>query len=224
MRIVRRTRDEQREDTRRRLLDAARREFLRRGFHGASLDLVAEEAGFTKGAVYSRFASKADLFLALLDERITTRIAEMEAIAAREHGPLGLGTAIGRQWDAKLQQDESWSLLLIEFRLHAARDPEPPFELLGRQHGERGRIAVQSVGLEPVERGRELRKRLRRAQRERPERAHRERRGSAPGHVLGVGRRDPGDARARQPRPEPGDPREALGSREIAPPGANAGT
>ncbi len=122
MRIVRRTREEQREDTRRRLLDAARRVFLRRGFHGASLDLVAEEAGFTKGAVYSRFASKADLFLALLDERITTRIAEMQAAAARTRDPSDLGAAIGRQWDAKLGQDEDWSLALIEFRVHAARD------------------------------------------------------------------------------------------------------
>lgn len=122
MRIVRRTRAEQREDTRRRLLDAARRVYLRRGFHGASLDLVAEEAGFTKGAVYSRFASKADLFLALLDERITTRIAEMEAAAARTRDPSDLGAAIGRQWDAKLGQDEEWSLALIEFRVHAARD------------------------------------------------------------------------------------------------------
>ena len=119
---TRRTRDEQREDTRRRLLDAARRVFLRRGFHASSLDLVAEEAGFTKGAVYSRFESKADLFLALLEERIAQRIAEMEAEASRQHGPVELGTAMGRQWDAKLRQDEAWSLLLIEFRLHAARN------------------------------------------------------------------------------------------------------
>jgi AcrR family transcriptional regulator len=117
------SRAEQREDTRRRLLDAARRVFLRRGFHGASLDLVAEEAGFTKGAVYSRFAGKADLFLALLEERITQRIAEMTAVAAEKHGTMDLGAAMGRQWDAKLRTDEAWSLLLIEFRLHAARDP-----------------------------------------------------------------------------------------------------
>jgi AcrR family transcriptional regulator len=122
MKIVRRTREEQREDTRRRLLDAARRVFLQRGFHGASLDLVAEEAGFTKGAVYSRFASKADLFLTLLDERIATRIAEMEAAAAHTGDPGDLGAAIGRQWDTKLGQDERWSLALIEFRVHAARD------------------------------------------------------------------------------------------------------
>lgn len=120
---ARRTRDEQREDTRRRLLDAARRVFAKRGFHGASLDLVAEEAGFTKGAVYSRFESKADLFLALLDERVTERVAEMEAEAAVQHGPLALGAAIGRQWDARVQKEEAWQLAVIEFRVHAARDP-----------------------------------------------------------------------------------------------------
>jgi AcrR family transcriptional regulator len=114
---------ERTEDTRRRLLDAARRVFIRRGFHGASLDLVADEAGFTKGAVYSRFTSKADLFLALLAQRIERRIAEIREAAAAVHGPLALATALSRQWDEKLREDEQWSLLLIEFRLHAARIP-----------------------------------------------------------------------------------------------------
>jgi AcrR family transcriptional regulator len=120
---TRRRRAEQAAATRRRLLDAARRVFLRRGFHGASLDLVAVEAGFTKGAVYSRFRSKADLFLALLEERIERRIAEMRAAAAAVEGPLAVTAALSRQWDEKLQTDEQWSLLLIEFRLHAARLP-----------------------------------------------------------------------------------------------------
>lgn len=119
----RRTRDEQREDTRRRLLDAARRVFVRRGFHGSSLDLVAEEAGFTKGAVYSRFDSKADLFLALLEERIAERVMEMEAEAEAQHGTVAIGAAMGRQWDARLRQEEAWQLAVIEFRVHAARDP-----------------------------------------------------------------------------------------------------
>jgi AcrR family transcriptional regulator len=113
----------QTEDTRRRLLEAARRVFLRRGFHGASLDLVAQEAGFTKGAVYSRFRSKADLFLGVLEQRIERRIGEMQAVAATERGPLAVGIALSRQWDEKLREDERWSLLLIEFRLYAARVP-----------------------------------------------------------------------------------------------------
>src|SRR5581483_2177482 len=64
---VRRTRSEAKEDTRARLLAAARRVFVREGFHGATVDMVAAEAGFTKGAVYSAFTSKADLFLAVYE-------------------------------------------------------------------------------------------------------------------------------------------------------------
>ena len=120
---VRRSRAEQREDTRRRLLDAARRVFVRRGFHGSSLDLVADEAGFTKGAVYSRFDSKADLFLALLEERIAARAEEMAAEAAAQHGTVAIGAAMGRQLGRRLQHDEAWQLAVIEFRVHAARDP-----------------------------------------------------------------------------------------------------
>ncbi len=115
-------RDAQGEVTRRRLLDAARRVFLRRGFHGTSLDLIADEAGFTKGAVYSRFKSKADLFLVLVDERYTERVSEMEALTASAHGTIELGAALRRKWDTKLRVDEEWSLLLVEFRVHAARD------------------------------------------------------------------------------------------------------
>ena len=59
-----------REMTRRHLLDAAAVVFARDGFHGASLDDVAATAGFTKGAVYSNFKSKEDLFLAVFDDRL----------------------------------------------------------------------------------------------------------------------------------------------------------
>lgn len=109
--------------TRRRLLDAARGVFLRRGWAGTSLDLVVTEAGLTKGAVYSRFRSKADLFLALLEERVASRIAAMEAAAAAEHGSLGLATALSRQWDERLRADAEWSRVALEFRLHASRVP-----------------------------------------------------------------------------------------------------
>ncbi|HZD71914.1 MAG TPA: helix-turn-helix domain-containing protein, partial [Actinomycetes bacterium] len=48
---------------------AARRVFARRGYHDASVEEVAEEAGFSKGAVYSNFTSKEDLFVTLLEQR-----------------------------------------------------------------------------------------------------------------------------------------------------------
>src|SRR5262249_32675835 len=63
-------------------LDAARRVFLDRGYGGATVDAIAEEAGFSKGGVYSQFGSKADMFMALLERRITERAAEKERVAA----------------------------------------------------------------------------------------------------------------------------------------------
>ena len=49
--------------------------FLARGYVNATVDAIAEEAGFSKGVVYSQFESKADMFLALLEARITERLA-----------------------------------------------------------------------------------------------------------------------------------------------------
>ena len=111
------------ETTRRRLLESARRVFLRRGYAATSLDMIAREAGLTKGAVYSRFKSKADMFLALLEERIAGRIADMEAAAAAEHGAVGLGERLSRQWDDRMPAELDWMRVGIEFRLHAARIP-----------------------------------------------------------------------------------------------------
>lgn len=66
-------------DTRARILAAAEVSFARLGYHGASLDAVAAAAGMTKGAVYSNFAGKSALFLALLDLKSRSRFAELEA-------------------------------------------------------------------------------------------------------------------------------------------------
>jgi AcrR family transcriptional regulator len=59
--------------TRGEIISAARAVFARDGFHGARIDAIAAEAGYTKGAVYSNFAGKADLFLAAMD--VNTEIA-----------------------------------------------------------------------------------------------------------------------------------------------------
>src|SRR6266581_3253289 len=78
---VKMSRDEQVERNRQLVLAAARRVFLARGYAGATLDAIAEEAGFSKGVVYSQFDSKADLFLALLEARIAERAAENARLA-----------------------------------------------------------------------------------------------------------------------------------------------
>jgi AcrR family transcriptional regulator len=68
------------------VLKAARRVFLAKGYAGSSLEAIAEEAGFSKGVVYSQFDSKADLFLALLERRISERAQQNEQVAAESTG------------------------------------------------------------------------------------------------------------------------------------------
>src|SRR5260370_19214238 len=77
--IERLTPTRRRELTRRILLEAAAVVSSREGFHGASLDEVAAAAGVTKGAVYSNFKSKEDLFLALLEDRVAEGLAVAQA-------------------------------------------------------------------------------------------------------------------------------------------------
>jgi AcrR family transcriptional regulator len=115
-----RTRAEQTAANGRRLADAARAVFLRRGYHGATLDQVAAAAGLTKGAVYARFAGKAALFLSLLEERVAERCAAIRALPPLPAAEIG--DALFRQWLQRVRGDEAWSLLVVEFRVAAARD------------------------------------------------------------------------------------------------------
>jgi len=105
------------------VLAAAKRVFLARGYAGASLDAIAEEAGFSKGVVYSQFGGKADLFLALLDSRIDERAAENERIAGDSGGAASV-LALLENFERDSQAEAGWRSLLVEFRAAALRDPE----------------------------------------------------------------------------------------------------
>jgi AcrR family transcriptional regulator len=116
-------RAEQNERNRTLVLGAARRIFLTRGYHAATLDEIADEAGFSRGVVQSRFGNKADLFLAMLEERIAERAAQNARLAGGLSGAQGM--RVLREHAARRNRAElDWGLLLIEFRVHAARDPE----------------------------------------------------------------------------------------------------
>ncbi|MFI0447625.1 TetR/AcrR family transcriptional regulator [Actinomadura sp. 6N118] len=121
-----RRRQERRELTRTALLGAAERLWAERGIHGASLDDVASAAGLTKGAVYSNFAGKTDLLLALLERYIRERIGTDVCDELRDADrPLDerferAGHAYARRLageDARLL-----ALLLVEFWLYGMRD------------------------------------------------------------------------------------------------------
>lgn len=116
-------RHEQVERNRGLVLAAARRVFLARGYVSASLDAIAEEAGFSKGVVYSQFESKADMFLALLEARITERAEQNERLAAELDGK-DLAEAVPELALAMRRAEPEWTHLVLEFRLHAARVPE----------------------------------------------------------------------------------------------------
>jgi AcrR family transcriptional regulator len=144
---VRLTRPERKARTRAEILDAARAVFLREGFHGASLDEIAQEAGYTKGAVYSSFASKGELFLALLDERFEWRIAE-SLQAARVAPTLEAAMrANARMIMLTAQREPTWDPLLIEFWTHASRDSELRAAALARHDRVLDAIAEMLVEL-----------------------------------------------------------------------------
>ncbi len=137
-------RDEQRERTRAELLDAAASVFAARGFNGASVDQVAEAAGFTKGAVYSNFDSKEELFVALLDLQLDRTLDALEGVlrdVAPEHR-----SHVASHWHAELPVlDGSWFLLEAEFLLYAARKDDPDIRQRVAARQQRTRASVTSI-------------------------------------------------------------------------------
>ncbi len=118
------TREERKARTRAELLDAAERLFVRDGFHATSVDAIADEARFTKGAVYSNFESKEDLFLAVYERRVERAVREMEgAIAAADDPAAGI-ERLAAEAAARRAQEDGWLAVFFEFWAHALRDPK----------------------------------------------------------------------------------------------------
>ena len=109
---VRLTQAERRAQTRAKLLKAAGATFARRGYHEATLDEIAERAGLSKGALYYNFASKEDLFLALLADRLGQRVGEVA-----DAGPRAM-----EEFVAALERDPRWAPLFFEFVAWSGRD------------------------------------------------------------------------------------------------------
>jgi AcrR family transcriptional regulator len=112
------------ESNRTAVLAAARQVFTERGYLAATLDQIAETAGFSKGVVYSQFGSKADLFLAVLEQRIDERAAAHERILAEMPSAIDAVAALAEISTSTSRQHAAWGLAVIEFRTVAARDRE----------------------------------------------------------------------------------------------------
>lgn len=118
--MARLSRVEQREVTRRSLLESAARVFGRMGFEAAPIDLIAEEAGYSRGAFYSNFDSKDALFVELLSRHLDAEVATLARALERIKAAEELAPAIERRYRA-LGEDGSWCLLTTEFQLYTLR-------------------------------------------------------------------------------------------------------
>jgi AcrR family transcriptional regulator len=119
------SRKEQQAETRRRLLDAGERVFLRRGLQGSSVEEIAAEAGFTRGAFYSNFKNKDELFVELLHSRVYDRYAELAKETQEQEGTPRERLRWGAERVRDVQRDEggSWLFRLwLECLTQAARD------------------------------------------------------------------------------------------------------
>lgn len=147
------SRAERQRQTRERLLEVAKEMFLAVGYAGTSLEKVAVEAGFSKGAVYSNFAGKEELCMAVLDQIHAEKIrlvlevfSEDTSIEARLKNFV--------EWSRAGLGEPQWTTLEVEFAAVARHNPWVASELVKRHREVRRLIAqlisstVQDAGLE----------------------------------------------------------------------------
>ncbi len=130
-----------RAQTRARLLQAASEVFAEHGYDRASLDDVAAAAGLTKGAVYSSFASKDELFYALMRERIDERLALVAAAVDRQTTLSDTTRDAGAGLAELIFSQADWHLLFVEFWARAVRDASLREEFARQRRSARELIA-----------------------------------------------------------------------------------
>jgi AcrR family transcriptional regulator len=137
------TPERRRQLTRDALIDAASEVFARRGYEGASLDEIAETAGFTRGAIYKNFSDKEDLFVAVserLNERTLQEFAgihdDPEVILKPEHI-----SEVAAKWREIQTGDAQFFMLGLEFNLYLLRNPEARARVIPRRRENARRVA-----------------------------------------------------------------------------------
>lgn len=139
----RETRAEKQARTRAELLRTATAVFAQDGYEGASVEKIAERAGYSHGAVYSNFAGKADLFLAVFEDYMAERARELAATQAElaEDAPLEQrARALADQWMERFASDRESFLLHLEFLAASRREPE-----LAKRFGSRSAALRETI-------------------------------------------------------------------------------
>lgn len=139
------TRAQAQAQTRERLLQAAAQVFALRGFAGATLENIAEQAEFSRGAVYAHFANKEELFLALIDLCLAEQEQALRAIFQQDV-PFRDQIMEASRWSPHLlEHPRDWLILTTEFWLHALRHPHVQEKLAIRYQQQRQTIAALVV-------------------------------------------------------------------------------
>ena len=135
------TRRQKQEETRSSLLRSAAKLFCSRGLEGASIEDVAQEAGFTKGAFYSNFKSKEELFLVMMDEKFGAELERIDRLLAGTGEARAEANAAAEDFIHYVFSDPEWPRLYFEFVAYAARNEDFRQELATRHRALRARLA-----------------------------------------------------------------------------------
>jgi AcrR family transcriptional regulator len=135
------TRKQKQAKTRSALLKSAAKLICRKGLANASVEDVAADAGYTKGAFYANFKSKEELFLVMLDERYSSELERLEAALSGDGAPAEEVHDASVDFIRFARSDPQWSKLYFEFTGYAARNPEFRQELATRNRAMRERVA-----------------------------------------------------------------------------------
>lgn len=118
------TREQQRRQTRERLLSSALEVFEAHGYAESSLEEISERAGYTRKAVYSNFSGKSELLLEIVEQRFQSHIDRIEALLDKEASTELKTLDVGSVFADYLSQERAWGKLFHEFCSVAARDAE----------------------------------------------------------------------------------------------------
>jgi AcrR family transcriptional regulator len=140
-RAERPTRGERQAATRAALLRSASRSICKHGMDGASIDRIAAEAGYTKGAFYANFTSKEELFLVILEEKFAAELARLETAMAGSGEAAAEARQAAEEFLLDIDRDPEWPRLYQEFAAHAARNDRFRAEFAARQRALRVRMA-----------------------------------------------------------------------------------
>src|SRR4051794_27547973 len=120
---MRMTRAQQQQRTREEIVAAADRLFVEQGFHATSVDQIAAAAGYTKGAVYSNFDAKEDVFFAVYERRVERGLRELERVIAQTPDPPAMVRQLASDTGHRRGRDDRWLATFFEFWAHVVRRP-----------------------------------------------------------------------------------------------------